>query len=229
MSEEDGDEAEPTDRNKLTVDNRPEIEVQAIETLCELYKKFPQTEINGSNNIWIVKPAGLSRGRGIKIYSSWAEINRNIKNHDCTWVVQKYIENPALIAERKFDIRQWIMVTDWSPLTIWFYEECYIRHSASDFNLHDLKNRFAHLTNNSINKLNDNDCGPDDLFWEHKQLSDHMYEHFGYDYMEEVMKPKMKEMTKYSLMACQEHIENRKNSSEIYGYDFCIDSNWNVW
>ena len=43
------------------------------------------------------------------------------------------------------------------------------------------------------------------------------------------MKPQMKEQVKYSLMSCQEHVENRKNSSEIYGYDFCIDSNWNVW
>ena len=229
VSDDEGEDDEQNNRKKLSTENRPEIEVQAIETLCELYKRFPQTEINGSNNIWIVKPAKLSRGRGIKLYSSWTEINRNIKNHDTDWIVQKYIENPALIAEKKFDIRQWVMVTDWNPLTIWFYEECYIRFSASEFSLHDLKNRFVHLTNNSVNKLSDQHDAPEDLFWEQKQLSDHMQEQFGYNHFEEVMKPKMKEQVKHSLMSCQEHVENRKNASEIYGYDFCIDSNWNVW
>ena len=114
---------------------RPKIEKDAIQILDQLKSTFPQTEMNGSNNIWIVKPAGLSRGRGIKIFGSWVEINRAIRNRDCAWIVQKYIENPALIGGRKFDIRQWIMVTDWNPLTVWFYEECYIRYSAAEFTL----------------------------------------------------------------------------------------------
>ena len=69
-----------------------------------------------------------------------------------------------------------IMVTDWNPLTIWFYEECYIRFSASEFSLHDLKNRFVHLTNNSVNKLSDQHDAPEELFWKQQQLSDHMQE-----------------------------------------------------
>lgn len=53
---------------------------------------------------------------------------------------------------RKFDIRQWVLVTDWNPLTIWIYAEPYIRFPAADFDFNKISNRYAHLSNNSIAK-----------------------------------------------------------------------------
>ena len=53
---------------------------------------------------------------------------------------------------RKFDIRQWVLVTCWNPLTIWMYAEPYIRFPAADFTFDSLTNRYAHLSNNSIAK-----------------------------------------------------------------------------
>ena len=41
---------------------------RAIKILEELKKKYPQFNLNGEKNIWIIKPAGLSRGRGIVLY-----------------------------------------------------------------------------------------------------------------------------------------------------------------
>lgn len=39
----------------------------------------------------------------------------------------------------------------------------------------------------------------------------------------------MTSIIKWSMMAGQEHIEHRKNSHELYGYDFMIDEDYKVW
>jgi len=100
--------------------------------------------LDGERNIWIVKPAGSSRGRGIVLYKNLVEIldvcsNKSNKPTDLLqWIVQKYIENPLIICNRKFDLRQWVLITDWNPLTVWMYAEPYIRFPASDFTFENI-------------------------------------------------------------------------------------------
>jgi tubulin monoglycylase TTLL3/8 len=135
-----------------------------------------------SNNLWIVKPAGKSRGRGIATFQDIGKIldytdAKNSGNGE-QWVVQKYMENPLTIASRKFDVRQWILVTDWNPLTIWFYDDCYCRFAVAKYDnpqksldklegslaacletdgiVKDkwLDDQYVHLVNNSITSKN---------------------------------------------------------------------------
>lgn len=68
------------------------------------------------------------------------------------YMVQKYIENTMIMKCRKFDIRQWVLVTEWNPLTIWIYAEPYIRFPAADFDFSKITNRYSHLSNNSVAK-----------------------------------------------------------------------------
>ena len=44
------------------------------------------------------------------------------------------------------------MVTDWNPLTIWYYRRSYVRFPAHDYSTADLKNNYSHLANNSVAK-----------------------------------------------------------------------------
>ncbi len=129
-----------------------ELRQRVVNTLSELRKRYPQFDMNGYRNIWIVKPAGLSRGRGIRIFNSLAEILDYGRSREQQYIAMKYIENPMTIMNRKYDLRQWVMVTNWSPLTVWFYQECYVRFGAMEYNIQDISNRFMHLTNNSVTK-----------------------------------------------------------------------------
>lgn len=100
---------------------------------------------------WICKPADLSRGRGIFIFRELSELQ-----YDCNAVVQQYVSNPLLISGYKFDLRIYVLVPSFQPLTIYIYNEGLVRFGTEKFDLGDISNTFAHLTNTSINKHSPN-------------------------------------------------------------------------
>jgi tubulin monoglycylase TTLL3/8 len=112
-----------------------EYKDKVVELLNRLKERSPQYNMNGNKNIWILKPSGLSRGRGIRCIDNLEEIQHIIKSGSNQYIIQKYIENPMIINRRKFDIRQWVLVTDFNPLTIWQYDAPYIRFSGENYNL----------------------------------------------------------------------------------------------
>lgn len=126
----------------------------------------------GHRNLWIVKPCVSSRGRGIKVHNNLQEMAAYIKDvqsdqaekqakkdegdnmshprcKPTTVLIQKYIERPLIIHRRKFDIRQWLMVTSFEPVQAWIYDGCYLRFSGDDFDLDNLDD-YIHLTNHSV-------------------------------------------------------------------------------
>merc|ERR1719353_2512948 len=132
---------------------RGKFMVGRVERCVEVLGTQLQAPIIGCQNAWIIKPAGKSRGRGVQMVKSVEQILKLTETEESQWVCQKYIENPMLIAGYKFDIRQWVLVTDLNPLTIWIWKQPYIRFAAVkyDDSLAD-DTKFMHLVNNSIVK-----------------------------------------------------------------------------
>ena len=69
-----------------------------------------------------------------------------------SFIIQKYIERPLLINQRKFDIRVWIFID--SEGDAYFCKKGYLRTSSKKFFLDadDPDNRFVHLTNIAVQK-----------------------------------------------------------------------------
>ena len=175
-----------------------------------------------------MKPSNLSRGRGVTCVDSLLPIEQSLSaTNDSGLIVQKYIENPLIIKKRKFDIRQWVLVTSLNPLVIWMWKEPYLRFGAEDYIMDDLNNIYSHLTNNSIAKHSTK-------FKNEKTFEGDMWTCF--DFAEFIGKEKWKEIHEKiknaiicSFFAVHQEIKQRENSHELYGYDFMIDDEYNVY
>jgi tubulin monoglycylase TTLL3/8 len=188
----------------------------------------PQFFINGYKNIWIVKAGRKSRGRDIAVFNDLNKLKSFTGSSGC-WVVQKYIENPLIIFQRKFDIRQWVLITNSDPLTVWVYKKSYLRFSLENYSDDNLSNPFIHLTNNSISKTSKKFDTSEikGCMWSIEQFQDYLITEKKSNLWASHIFPGIKKIVKYSLLA----IGNlgRKNSFEILGYDFMIDNNMKPW
>ncbi|CAM9733553.1 unnamed protein product, partial [Ectocarpus sp. 8 AP-2014] len=101
-------------------------------------------------NLWIMKPVGMSRGRGIRLIDDIKDICYADKV-----VLQRYIGNPLLLDGYKFDLRLYVLVTSFNKLEAFIYKEGFARLSTHRYEKGDIDNRFIHLTNSSIQRLNE--------------------------------------------------------------------------
>jgi hypothetical protein len=125
----------------------------------KLKREMPQYRVDGTRNIWIVKPSYNARGFGIYCIDNCKELFNNTGRKVQSKVVQKYIEKPLLLKIptspttlelRKFDIRLWVLVTSFEPLEIYVFSDFYLRLCGSEFSLDDISDSFKHLSNFSI-------------------------------------------------------------------------------
>ena len=204
-----------------------------IKNLLKKLKKYlPQFSLNGYHNIWIIKPSNLSRGRSIQCINSLNQINNISSNINNYFVIQKYIENPMIIYKRKFDIRQWVLVTHLNPLTLWMWEEPYLRFSAEDYDIDNFSNIYSHLTNNSIAKYSEkykNESLIKEDMWELENFKKYLQENYNRDNIWNDIYEKMKNAIICSFDSGRHEIVYRENCFELYGYDFMIDNELNVF
>ena len=141
-----------------------------------------------SRHVWIIKPDGGAKGKGIFLTRDLEEIQGAIARSDSQFVAQRYIARPMLIDNKKFDLRLYVLVTSCDPLRVYLFRDGLCRLCTVDFvqtaegsgdggtvgdeagkkgKSANLKDRCAHLTNYSVNKrseafVRDEECSVDD-------------------------------------------------------------------
>lgn len=206
---------------------------------------------NSGQNVWILKPSGFNRGRGISVFSSLEELKAILddyheaaKSHpksektkqaklpSLQFVIQKYIERPFLVHSRKFDMRMWVLVTQ--DLQGYLYREGYLRTSSEPFTLDRdlLASQFVHLTNNAVQKT-----GPwygkfelgNQLSFDYFQT--YLTSHSHCISLRDDLMPRVKALVKHSLVAVARKLNPLKRTIcfELFGYDFIIDEDFGLW
>lgn len=125
-----------------------------LDKLISLIKELEEGVVLPSPNDAVNTSADIPKEKTDNTFSNISSVPNKIQSS--TFVIQKYIERPLLINQRKFDIRVWVLLTQ--ELKLYFFKEGYLRTSCEDFSLksEDVCKTFVHLTNNAVQKHSDN-------------------------------------------------------------------------
>uniref|UniRef100_A0A8C0FCZ6 Tubulin--tyrosine ligase-like protein 5 n=1 Tax=Bubo bubo TaxID=30461 RepID=A0A8C0FCZ6_BUBBB len=187
---------------------------------------------------WIVKPVASSRGRGVYLINNPNQIvlEDNI-------LVSRYISNPLLIDDFKFDVRLYVLVTSYDPLVIYLYEEGLARFATVRYDQasKNIKNQFMHLTNYSVNKKSGDYVSCDDPEvedygnkWSMSAMLRYLKQE-GRDtaaLMASVEDLIIKTVVSAELTiatACKTFLSHRGSCFELYGFDVLIDDTLKPW
>jgi hypothetical protein len=159
-------------------------------------------------------------------------------------IVQKYLEKPLLYRGRKFDIRIWVLMTHKNQVFV--FKEGHLKTSSVAYDI-NLTNSYVHITNYSIQKYNSNFS----KFEHGNEVSFNDFQSFindEFNYTKNCSNPvrsirenpinvktdvmeKIKEIIDITFRAVSQKINGneRKNCFEIFGYDFIMDIDYNVF
>ena len=146
-------------------------------------------------------------------------------------IIQKYIEYPLLYKERKFDMRIWVLLT--SQMKVYIFKEGHLKTCSVKYDINS-KDSFCHITNYSFQKYNDNfaryELGNEVPFYEFQKYLDEKYPEKKYSIKKDLMS-KLKEIIKLTMYSAKDkiNINNRNYQFEIFGYDFMLDQDFNVF
>ncbi|XP_055889617.1 tubulin polyglutamylase TTLL5-like isoform X2 [Biomphalaria glabrata] len=191
---------------------------------------------------YILKPVGLSRGRGVTLITSPKEALRKTEAGKRN-VVCKYIPNPLMLNGYKFDLRIYVAVTSFDPLVIYMYKEGLTRFATVKYNMHSdtFSNLCMHLTNYSINMSNE----------DYVKNTDPEVEDFGNKWslgallrflrstgkdtraimveIEDVVIKTVLSVEWNVGLACKRYQHHKNNCFELFGFDILLDENYKPW
>ena len=155
----------------------------------------------------------------------------NDKMYYCSRIIiQKYIEKPLLYKKRKCDIRIWVLLTQ--IMKVYVFKEGHLKTCSVEYNSSS-NNPYTHITNYSFQKHNNNfqkfEKGNEVPFYDFQKFIDENYPEKKYKLNVDLM-DKIKEIVYITMRSVKKLNKNKRNHSfEIFGYDFMLDENFNLF
>lgn len=198
-------------------------------SFCLRYRSDKETK-------WIVKPSNSSQGRGIHILENLQSLRTG---ENC--VVSRFIHNPLLIQDLKFDLRIYVLVTSFEPLKIYIYDEGLARFASENYSSFSAANKFSFLTNYSINKQNENYVQNEDL--DHDSIGHKWSLSALLKYLEKskvdtsLIMSKLYDMIVKTIITVESTVVplvrkynlSRSNCFDLFGFDVLLDADLKLW
>ena len=147
-------------------------------------------------------------------------------------VAQKYIEKPLCYYGRKCDMRVWVMLTH--DLKVYVYKEGHLKTCSEKYDINNQKDAFVHITNYSFQKHSLNfqkfELGNEVPFYDFQKYLDKEFKDKKINVKEHIME-QVKYIVGLTMKSVREKINanNRSFCFEIFGYDFMMDIDFNVY
>ena len=146
-------------------------------------------------------------------------------------IVQRYLERPLCFCGYKLDLRIYVLLCSAQPLRIYWFNDCLVRFATQKYDLDDLENSYAHLTNTSINK---NSTSYSTIKEGIRGGCKWSLLHFNREYPDNplaspILWARIKAIVNLTLLSIAAGIPDNGGCFELFGYDVMIDENLRPW
>nr|CDS16894.1 tubulin polyglutamylase ttll4 [Echinococcus granulosus] len=204
-------------------------------TDLEKFKDFWHTE--GAEHQWILKPPASARGLGVRVINKWSQIPKKRP-----LIVQRYLNNPYLINNSKFDLRIYVFIYSVHPLIVYVHEDGLVRFASHIYTNSPrfVGNRYVHLTNYSINRQNVDyiSNASDETCTGHKWSLRAFWAYLrSHGVKPEPVWSSIKDVIAKTCIAIEPHLKNAVDTyckspysvQELFGFDIFLDANLKPW
>lgn len=175
----------------------------------------------GDNKTWILKPALLNNGQGIKVFQHLNDIKTHYQGTDRyggLHVLQQYLLHPHLLNGHKYTFRMFVIITNFAG--VYLYKNGYFNVGREAYNANDFSNLGVHLTNEHLNP----DHSPN--IW---QIPTTRCPNFDviYQQMNAIVKNVIHALKNEAADLLTDHSEAKAFS--LFGFDFILDEQLKLW
>ncbi|XP_031554461.1 probable beta-tubulin polyglutamylase [Actinia tenebrosa] len=214
-------------------------------------------EVYKEGEVWICKPIGQNQGKGIYMINSSAQLRDKLHLNDQYQntnsngrrssqvrpspgrIIQRYIMNPLLLNNHKFDIRAYMFIASTNPYVV-LYHQGYIRLSCVPYSPYSEEAGnsilLAHLTNQYIQKKHPSYSSmKEETVWSFERLQSYIDEHhtkekgLAKNWMFTTFTKRMQQIMLTCFHSVRKKLHRRSGFFDLLGFDFMIDENFKVW